>query len=409
MSGCEWGPSAAGNEWKATTEMAARKRRSWKLSRRSGIARKSASSDGLQGRLRELNCHSKMENVAHSHPEPRGDAPTTGHRPSVAVVVLNWNGSEDTVNCVESLLAMPGERPMIVVADNDSRPEQLDVLRTGLRSLVPDCVETTLEDGIQGIGAGSLVLLRTGANLGFAGGNNRGCELALRVHDFDYVWFLNNDTVVEPNALGELLSRAAQDPKIGICGSTLVYLQDKESVQAWGGAAYHAWTAASMSIGHGHKLSDTPSDPTEVEAKLGYVVGASMLVSRRYLREVGFMEESYFLYSEEHDWAQQGIDRFRLGWAPRSIVYHIHGAAIGTDPSGGSPLSMFYLYRNKLRFAWIHTRWALPTVIASVSWKIVKELLKGRFRTAKAMTLGILAFPSMRPFPASRFSPRPSH
>src|SRR5690606_5006085 len=84
-----------------------------------------------------------------------------------------------------------------------------------------------------------LVLVRTGANLGFAGGNNVGLGYALARPDVDAVWLLNNDTVVHPEAARALIEIMARDPGIGICGSTLLYYDRPELVQALGGARYN--------------------------------------------------------------------------------------------------------------------------------------------------------------------------
>jgi GT2 family glycosyltransferase len=110
------------------------------------------------------------------------------------------------------------------------------------------------------------------------------------------------------------------------------------------------------------------------------------------------MDESYFLYSEEHDWAQRGRFFFRLGYAPKSIVYHKHGATIGTNPSGGSALSLFYLYRNKILFAARHHPMLLPTVVASVLWEAFKFFLKGYPSKGWAVVRGVLASPARSSF-----------
>jgi GT2 family glycosyltransferase len=117
------------------------------------------------------------------------------------------------------------------------------------------------------------------------------------------------------------------------------------------------------------------------------------------MERVGLMDASYFLYSEEHDWAYRGQQMgFTLAWAPRAWVFHKHGATIGTASSGGSPLSLFYLYRNKLAFARRHHPWRLLTVAPMLAWEASKFALKGRPDKAKAAWRGLLAERAMRSY-----------
>jgi len=307
---------------------------------------------------------------------------TASDKPRVAIVVLNWNGASDTINCVGSLLMLNLSEFEVVICDNDSRAADINLLDEWVKK-----------------GSGRVKLLRTGGNLGFAGGVNVGLEYAFDSQGADYVWILNNDTEVEPNALSELLNRVSVDAKIGICGSTLIYHHDRSLVQALGGAAYNPWRARSAAIGAFTSSTEIPNDPGEVERRMSYVVGASMLVSRKFYKKVGPMDPSYFLYSEEHDWAYKGKRLgFELGYAPKSIVYHKHGATIGTSASGGSELSLYYLYRNKLVFSWRHYPLLTPFSLPSLVFEGVKFLLKGKSGKAFAVFRGLLAAPRMLPY-----------
>ena len=321
-----------------------------------------------------------------------------GEEPRVLVVVLNWNGAADTGACVDSLRRLRYADFAVVVCDNDSRADQLDELRRWGR---------TLPGGLPEIGpdAASLpapvALLRTGANLGFAGGVNMGLRVALAQPDVAYAWILNNDCIVDPDALGALVERMRRDARLGLCGSTLVFHHARDTVQALGGASYQPWRGRSKALGAFAPIESVPSDPGPVERRMDYVVGASMLVSRAFLERVGLMDDSYFLYSEEHDWAHRGRRAgFGLGWAPRSHVFHKHGATIGTAPSGGSERSLFYLYRNKALFTARHYPWRLPVAMLWLVWDGLKFALKGQGRKARAVFRGLLAFPRLGRFPA---------
>lgn len=305
----------------------------------------------------------------------------------IAVVILNWNGWTDTLECLESLFRAEGIQGPIVVCDNDSQDDSLTRIRGWAEGrekvAIPNdhplahlshppvpkpirYVEYDREKAERG-GAPAehdipLVLVRTGANLGFAGGNNVGLGYALARPDVDAVWLLNNDTVVHPEAARALIEIMARDPGIGICGSTLLYYDRPELVQALGGARYNEWMALPAHIGDSTPAHEIP-DPAEVVAQMAYVAGASMLVSRGFLEEVGLMEEGYFLYFEELDWARRAAGRFRLGYAPESIVYHKEGRSIGTQGAEQkSALADYYFVRNRLRVTRRHFPSRLPTV-----------------------------------------------
>lgn len=316
----------------------------------------------------------------------------------VSVIILNWNGWQDTVECLSSLFQSTGLAFRVIVCDNASRDDSLHKItewaRCNLTSAELECLSRA--DVLGGASAAArtkLVVVDNGANLGFAGGNNIGLRLALRDPDCDYVWLLNNDTVVEPDALAKAVAHAESNLGIGICGSTLVYYRERSQVQAFGGAHYSRISGRSVHVGAFSSLVDVPRNPGEVEAGLSYVVGAAMLVRRGFVEQVGLMREDYFLYFEENDWATRGRGGFRLGYAPQSIVYHKEGASIGTSSNGGSALSVYFLYRNRLKFSWRFYPLWVPTVLMFCMLDIAKLVLRRRWLLARAALLGVLQIP----------------
>jgi len=310
----------------------------------------------------------------------------------VVAVTLNWNGAEDTLACVRALRRSEPALAQIVVCDNASKPESWQRLQALAEEARGDFAAFgSLKAALSNPARPSLVLIQTGANLGYAGGINVGLRYALADAAMKYAWVLNNDTEVDPGALAALLARMAAEPNIGICGATLLLNHDRERVQALGGASYGEWRARSAALGIGLARAQVPVDPSGIEARLAYVNGAAMLVRRAYLEKVGLMDERYFLYSEEHDWAHRGRDRFRLGWAPRALVYHKHGATIGTASNGGSPKSLFYLFRSKLMFAVRHHPLTVPVAGASLLFDAFKFAVKGHPRKAAAALKGLAA------------------
>lgn len=317
------------------------------------------------------------------------------------VVLLNWNGWRDTVECLQSLFAEGATPCRVVVCDNASHDDSVVRIRAwALARFGNDFIHLQRADVDAGalLGPAPFALIENGANLGFAAGNNVGIRLALRDPNCAYVWVLNNDTVVQPDALGRAVERMQADPGIGLCGSTLVYFDEPDKVQALGGATYSRWTGRSRHVGAFSRRADVPQDGAAYEATFSYVVGAAMLASRPFLEQVGLMTEDYFLYCEEIDWATRGAGRFRLGFAPASVVLHKEGASIGTAASGGSPLSVYFLFRNRLRFSWRFHRAFVACVVYFSLLDVARLLVRRRWPQAGAALRGLLQLPR-RPTP----------
>ncbi|MCZ4313844.1 glycosyltransferase family 2 protein [Comamonadaceae bacterium G21597-S1] len=321
--------------------------------------------------------------------------------PKVYVIVLNWNGAADTCACVDSLLRLTHSNTELVICDNASQEASLHAIRewamqqptSGAIPFFRELDVPSAHDSAKLKGhCAKVTLIHTGGNLGYAGGMNVGVRYAMARQDMDLVWILNNDTVVDENALTELVARVHDDPNIGICGSSLIYFDQRTKVQAFGGASYQPWRGRSRAIGAFSSIESIPLQPHDVERATAYVIGASMLVTKRFIDTVGLMDETYFLYSEEQDWALRGRKAdFSLGYAPRSFVFHKHGASIGTSPSGGSTVSLFYLYRAKLMFTMRHYALLTPVVILSLAWEGAKFALKGKPDKAIAVGRGLVA------------------
>lgn len=283
----------------------------------------------------------------------------TRPRPSVAVVVLNWNGKEDTLACLESLAATEPSPDTVIVVDNGSQDGSV----AEIRRAYPEAT-----------------VLETGTNLGYAGGNNVGIRHALD-GGAEYVWVLNNDTVVDRGALSGLLARMRDATDVGLCGSTLLYHDGPGTVQAYGGGRYDPWTSRMTLVGNGREYGER-IDPSTVEADLAFISGASVFVRRAFLESVGPMCEDYFLYYEELDWAWRGRPTFRLGFAPGSVVWHKEGASAGThrDPRRRSELADCFGVRSRFLFARKFHRHTLPLLYLTLPVLALNRIVRGQWR-----------------------------
>lgn len=314
-------------------------------------------------------------------------------QPKVYVITLNWNSWKLTLPCLESLLQSDYSNYCVVVCDNGSTDGSVSLMldwATGrvlasaphseaLRDLVEPAitkpVPLTFYSRAEAEAGGApederLVLIQTGANLGFAGGCNVGMRYALARGDADFIWLVNNDSLVPKASLQHLISRVIADPTIGLCGSTLLGVKHPNKIQALGGARWRKWTGTSKHIGISEAWPKPDLNLQQIEAQMDYVVGASMLASRRFLETVGLLAEDYFLYYEEIDWAMRAKKHFRLAYAPESIVYHLEGG------SSGFSLLRYYYYRSMIRFTWRHARRYLPLVVARLVARIASAFLR---------------------------------
>jgi GT2 family glycosyltransferase len=320
------------------------------------------------------------------------------------VIILNWNGWKDTIECLESIFRLSSENVGIVVCDNGSSDGSLENIKAWAdgelqapsgnpqlsrltRPAAPKpirYVELTREQAESEPSREHepLTLIQNGSNLGFAAGNNVGLRYALGIPDCLYFWLLNNDTVVEPNALDALLREMHEHPRIGICGSLNVSYQDPEDVQALGGKTYNPWTSRVDKLPKLTRAELGSSAPA-----MDFVNGAATMVSRTFLEDVGVMEESYFLYFEELDWAMRARGKYSLGYACESVIYHKEGASIGSHPDRmkRSIVSDKYLSRSRVLFTRRFFPWAVPSVLASISLAAVHRALHGDRERALAM------------------------
>lgn len=312
--------------------------------------------------------------------------PATNQQPRVAVAIVNWRNAADTIACLESLLHLADSDVMVMVCDNGSADGSVEKLVAWARDRLASQGRSFRLWGDWEQAAGPprdyLNIIASQANLGFAGGNNLCIRLALAHPGIEAVWLLNNDTEVTPDSLGALRERMKEDPRVGICGSTLVYNFDRRTVQAVAGY-YDISRGTGYEIGQGLTIATLPLR-AEVESRMCYPPGASMLVSRGFIDKVGLLEESYFLYFEELDWTLRGKPDFTAGWAPRSVVYHKEGGSIGTHARGRpSDLSLYYNLVNRLRVARRFQPAALPVNFAKLATIAARYAIQGDFRAAR--------------------------
>lgn len=249
--------------------------------------------------------------------------------PKVAIIMLNWNQYEDTVECLRSVYGMDYPHFMVILLDNGSS----DGSGERIERLFPQ-----------------VDMLRSEVNLGFDGGNNLGIMRALN-RGCDYVFLLNNDTVVDPGMLGELVEAALRDPRIGIAGPKIYYF-DEPDIIWWAGCRLNISPNGMFSFSQeGNGQEDTGQFDEEVD--IDGAVGCAALIRRDVIENVGLFDERFFIYHEEHDYALRAIScGYRIVFAPRARLWHKVSRAMG----GALSVSQCYLWtRNWLLLMRSHT------------------------------------------------------
>jgi GT2 family glycosyltransferase len=315
----------------------------------------------------------------------------------VVIVIINWNGWKDTLECLESIFVCDYDNHRVIVCDNGSTDDSIDFISAWARGeyVVGSTVNPVskpirhavinrdqaergeVDDDIP------LVIVDIRTNLGFAGGNNVGIKLALSQADKDYVWLLNNDTQVDSRAILSQVMYMQQNERAGICGAVLCEYQERGKVQTLG-SIFNRWLGVAKSVGAGIPVADVPSILSNPRFHIDYPIGASLFVSRKFLKGVGLMDEDYFLYFEEVDWVTRAGSRYEVSVCPDCYVYHKEGASIGTNrnPRRRSLLSDFYALRNRVLFAKKHFPFTLPTVFLGLLLSAAIRIYRGQWQAA---------------------------
>ncbi len=312
----------------------------------------------------------------------------------VGIIVPNYCHWQDTVECLESLRKIRHSSRQIIVCDsgspNDSWPRLIQWAQdSGVSFICCDEAEA-VKGGEENFSQADIVLVRILKNRGYAASCNVGLRYLLNRPEFGYGWLLNNDTVVEPLSLTYLLERMREKPRAGICGSTVVYYDSPTLIQARGGLRFNPLFGTGAQIGFGEKKEMFA--PETLEKLFSGIYGASALVSRKFIEEIGLMDENYFIYYEEFDWAMRARGRYCLAYAPKSLIFHKEGkttAAGARFPRKRSLFADYYQIRNRIIFTKKFFPWALPTVCLGVMAAILDRLIRGEFVRARAL-FGVL-------------------
>lgn len=294
--------------------------------------------------------------------------------PRVSIIILNWNRWKDTIECLDSLFRADHQNCEVLVLDNGSEddslvkikeycderiryqggtPENLQVLRQEDLDMQTDEI---MAGGIDKVprevfarisGCCEIALVGCDKNYGFAEGNNIAIRLFLRRTVPDYFLLLNNDTIVDPHFLAELVDVAESDSRIGFVGPKVL----RHDCGGRNDIIDFAGGLISMRKGYSYKIGSNAVDSGQYDQSrsVDYAEGSCLLVRIEVIRKIGLLDARFFTYWEDADWCRRGFEAgYKSVYAPNAKIWH-KGAS-----SGRQLILTYYGTRNSIFFVKKH-------------------------------------------------------
>ncbi|MBC7865975.1 MAG: glycosyltransferase family 2 protein [Gloeobacteraceae cyanobacterium ES-bin-316] len=253
-----------------------------------------------------------------------------GKQPSVAIVILNWNGQKYLEQFLPSVISSTYKNKKLIVADNASTDDSISFLQNNYPQIE---------------------IIQNGMNAGFAKGYN----LALKKVDADYYVLLNSDVEVTPGWIEPAVSLLESDKKIAACQPKILSYANKEQFEYAGASG--GWIdqlGYPFSRGRIFDICETDTRQYEDAAPCFWASGAALFIKAHLYHEVGGLDEYFFAHQEEIDlcWRLQ-LAGYRIYVQPASVIYHVGG---GTLPRGSSTKT-FLNFRNNLIMLYKNLPW----------------------------------------------------
>lgn len=250
----------------------------------------------------------------------------------ISIIILNWNGWEDTIECLESLYGINYPNFNIVVVDNASEDESIEKIRKYANGkievkskflkydtenkpiLMDEYAKKEVESHNDTIEKSSLnkklILIKNDKNYGFAEGNNIGIKYSLNALNSDYIFLLNNDTVVKKNFLGELIRAANLEDSIGIVGCKICYYDDPNKI--WSSDCKIGWWTGSL-----------PNNDSKIVKETDWVSGCGILIKANLINEISLLDQELFFGWEDIDYCIRAKNaNYKVIYNPNSIIWH---------------------------------------------------------------------------------------
>ncbi|MFA7116627.1 MAG: glycosyltransferase family 2 protein [Bacteroidales bacterium] len=284
-------------------------------------------------------------------------------RKKISFITVNYNGINDTLELIESLQIITSIIIEIIVVDNASfNKKEIEIIKEKYPAI--KCI-------------------RSEKNLGFAGGNNIGIDIATG----DYFMLINNDTIIKEDHFSDLINLFENDSKIGAISPKIVFTNPKNKIQFATYTPLSKITLRNSLIGFLEDNDGRYSDPKQTP----YCHGAAMIFKPEILKKAGKMSEIFFLYYEELDWSKKIRNAgYTLWYNPIQTIYHKESASVGNN----SALRNYYISRNRLLYAYRNrvgtqkTLSILYQLLIAIPKSLLLNLIKGKFENIKAIIRG---------------------
>jgi GT2 family glycosyltransferase len=286
--------------------------------------------------------------------------------PHISIIILNWNGWEDTIECLESLYRIKYPNYDVILIDNGSTNDSIEKIkeyaygkiqtessffRYDLENKPIDIMEYSVDSVLKGTNSQSIrgarhkrtILIKNDRNAGFTGGNNIGISYAMKSLDTDYVLLLNNDTVVDPAFLTELVRAGEINPAVGFLSPKIYFYEygNNTDIIQYAGTKQNLWFFNPELTGIGEKDTGQYDSTSSVD----FAHGSCMLIKKITLEKVGLLDPEYFSYREENDICMRGrINGIYSMYVPSAKIWHKGGKSTGKL----STLTTFYITRKEV-------------------------------------------------------------
>lgn len=238
---------------------------------------------------------------------------------NICIILVNYNGYDDTVECIKSIENSDYDNYKIILVDNGSKDKN-KILNDNYINNAADVIISE-------------------ENLGFSGGNNLGIKYAQEKYDPEYYLLLNNDTVITKDTISNLKKGFDFDSKAGIITGKIYYFSEPKTIWAAGGKFnFNTGIADQPEFG---KIDDGVQ--YENTCEVSFATGCTMLISKQVINTVGYLEESYFLYAEDTDYCCRVLNAgFKIIYVGKALIYHKVSASTGKQ----SNMQQYYMFRN---------------------------------------------------------------
>jgi GT2 family glycosyltransferase len=263
----------------------------------------------------------------------KASTPGAQTAPKVFTVLLNWNGWQDTLECVRSLQDVTYPNQSVVIVDNGSVGDDVQNLR---RELGNGCC-----------------IIQNERNEGYCEGNNVGMRHAL-AQGADYILILNNDTVVAPDFLSHLVAVAGADPGVGIV-VPCIYLYDEPQRTAYP-RVIDRWPLI-LHVHLGTFFQFLKAKRLERTTTIRLLDGCCFLVKRKVLEDVGLFDPDYFVVGGSGDLGKLAMDLgCRIVAVPEAMIWAKVARSFG-DRQQGALAYAYWAPRSEVLFARKHLTW----------------------------------------------------